>query len=259
MPVAPVTNINTRALAKSISTALGQLLQFSATATPNLPNLPMGKTDSHIMPTFTNNIISIGKFCDAGCTVTFTNTEVKMHNSTGGLVLHGPREPTCAKMWQFDLCPGKTQEHVSVANSAITLHPMQVPTLIPIDEDEYPHLPVRRPPAPPTHSALQPPPTQAPTTQQSKVPSALQLSSIQSNTTRITKHHHKAYDLPSTEALVKYLCYRLYAHKICPRNVIPIGAFFRIPICAICQNDPFLSLWFLCAHFLGLIFFQFAN
>ena len=35
--------------------------------------------------------------------------------------------------------------------------------------------------------------------------------------------------------------------------------FFRVPICAICQNDPFWLFWFLCAHCQGLIFFQFAD
>ena len=39
----------------------------------------------------------------------------------------------------------------------------------------------------------------------------------------------------------------------------PQAHYFRVPICAICQNDPFWSFWFLCAHCPGLIFFQFAN
>ena len=59
--------------------------------------------------------------------------------------------------------------------------------------------------------------------------------------------------------VIKNICYRLNAHKICPRIVIPIGTFFWIHICAISKNDLFWSLWFLCTHCLGLVFFQFAN
>ena len=55
------------------------------------------------------------------------------------------------------------------------------------------------------------------------------------------------------------ICYRLYAHKIFLHIVIPICAFFTLPICAIWKNDPCWSLWFLCVHCQGLIFFQFAN
>ena len=65
LPSARVTNIDANAPAKIIGTALGKLEQLAATATLDLPHLPMGTADRHIMSTFTNNLISMGKFCDA--------------------------------------------------------------------------------------------------------------------------------------------------------------------------------------------------
>ena len=60
--------------------------------------------------------------------------------------------------------------------------------------------------------------------------------------------------LPSYIYVIDYMrtiffraLWSLYAH------------FFTLPICAICQNDPFWSLWFLCVHCRGLIFCQFAD
>ena len=99
MPEATVTNIDITALTKVIGTALGELLTSTASATMNLPVLPKGTETGHIMPTFTNNLVSIGKFCDAGCTVTFTTAKVTVHDIEETLILEGPREQAGAKMW----------------------------------------------------------------------------------------------------------------------------------------------------------------
>jgi hypothetical protein len=91
--------------------------------------------EGHIMPSFAKNLISLGKFCNAGCTVIFTNADVKMHNNSDAIVFQGPRELAGAKMWRFDLCP-------PMANCTnTTLQHSRVPTLIAMDEDEHPHLP----------------------------------------------------------------------------------------------------------------------
>jgi hypothetical protein len=59
--------------------------------------LPKDTETGHIMPTFTNNLVSIGKFCDAGCTVTFTATKVTVHAIKETLILKGPQEPAGEK------------------------------------------------------------------------------------------------------------------------------------------------------------------
>jgi hypothetical protein len=55
------------------------------------------------MDTFPNNLLSMGQFCDADCTVTFTKTDAYVHNSDGLVVLHGFRETTGARMWRFNI------------------------------------------------------------------------------------------------------------------------------------------------------------
>ena len=75
VPIAPVTNINYNAPAKTVGTASSKLVQSTAMATLNLPNLSRGTMGRHIMPTFINSLISMGKFCNAECAVTFTKTD----------------------------------------------------------------------------------------------------------------------------------------------------------------------------------------
>ena len=131
MPEATVTNIDITAPTKVIGTASGELLKSTVSATMNLPGLPKGTETGHIMPTFTNNLVSIGIFCDAGCTVTFTAAKVKVHDFKETLILEGPQEQAGAKMWRFNL----TRREAS--NSAnYTVRTAQHPTLIPMDEDE---------------------------------------------------------------------------------------------------------------------------
>jgi hypothetical protein len=72
MPEAPVSNINYNSTPTTVSIADGQLLHSSTTATINLPQLPPGTSTGTIMSTFSNNLLSMGVFCDAGCTVVFT-------------------------------------------------------------------------------------------------------------------------------------------------------------------------------------------
>jgi hypothetical protein len=84
IPMAPVTNINYNAATSTISTATGQLLQLSAEATINIPWLPPGTSTGKIMPDFVNNLLSMGVFCDANCTVTSPN---RMSRSTMPTVL----------------------------------------------------------------------------------------------------------------------------------------------------------------------------
>ena len=84
---APISNFNANGTPTLVNTANGQSIQSTGQAKLLLPNLPPGSKDCHIMPSFTNNLLSLGKFCNAGCTVIFTDTNVKVIDKTGAIIL----------------------------------------------------------------------------------------------------------------------------------------------------------------------------
>jgi hypothetical protein len=139
---APITSINSTALTKIIITASGQLLQSSAIETLDLLQLPSGTNTSHIMPTFTNNLVSVGKFCGVGCTVTFIKAKVTLQDTTDNLILGGTREPTRARMWWFNLIQREDSNSVNNTFEATT----QRPTHIPMEDEGQPWEAINVPP-----------------------------------------------------------------------------------------------------------------
>jgi hypothetical protein len=77
---APTTTFTSNAPPTMIDIANGERIQSIGQAKLLLPDLPPGTKDCHIMSNFTNNLLSMGRFCDAGCTVIFTGTDVKVIN-----------------------------------------------------------------------------------------------------------------------------------------------------------------------------------
>jgi hypothetical protein len=51
----------------------------------------------HIMPGFTNNLLSLGKLCDADCTATMDKHKLEVHDKNRQKILHGDRELTGAR------------------------------------------------------------------------------------------------------------------------------------------------------------------
>ena len=129
--MAPVTNINYNAAPLTISTTTGQLLQSSAKATINIPCLPPGTSTGKIMPNFVNNLLSMGVFCNADCTVTVTKTDVTVYNAHGTIILWGIRESSGAKMWQINLTTATasipTPPHINLTTA--TSNNSSIPTL----------------------------------------------------------------------------------------------------------------------------------
>ncbi len=121
---APISNFNANGIPASVNIANGQTIQSTGHAKLLLPNLPPGSEDCHIMPSFTNNLLSMGKFCDAGCEVTFTATDVRVVDKTGTVILQGYREQTGAKMWRFNIHPDHPQAE---AHNAATPNPHIIP------------------------------------------------------------------------------------------------------------------------------------
>ena len=104
MPSAPIINVNRSAPPISIRTTTKQCQHFFVTAAINLPTLPANKFHlSHIMPTFTNNLLSIGTLCDADCTAIFTRFWVTIHDRDGITILQSPQEEQGSQLCRINL------------------------------------------------------------------------------------------------------------------------------------------------------------
>ncbi len=213
--LAPVHSCNYSAPPTTVSIANGAHISSIGTAKLPLPNLPPGTEDCHVIPTFVNNLMSIGKFCDAGCKVVFTSSGVSVLNKAVTAILQDFREVAGARMWRFNIDPTSP---ATVALSATTPQmrhqsSAHLPHLIPFDDDDdcattdqqtddhhigLPCLPTIPPMVSPTAPPAihRPPPTRAPT--RSSKPTT-------SPPKRSTDYHRRAYNLPSTRHLVKYL------------------------------------------------------
>jgi hypothetical protein len=154
---APTSNFNANGTPTLVNIANGQSIQSTRQAKLLLPNLSPGTEDCHIMTSFTNNLISMGKFCNAGCTVTFTDTDVKVIDKSGAIILQGHREQAGAKMWQFNIHPDHPPAE---AHNSTTNYQNTNPHIIPPDvEPQRQQMPTpAAPTAPPSQPATRSPP-----------------------------------------------------------------------------------------------------
>ena len=53
------------------------------------------------MPSFCHNLIGIGQFCNADCTIQFTKQAVSVFNPASATILWGWQELTGPKLWHF--------------------------------------------------------------------------------------------------------------------------------------------------------------
>jgi hypothetical protein len=146
------------------------------------------------MDNFTNNLVSLGKLCDAGCTIFLNKTHLLVRNGNGELILTGNRETTGARLWRVNIDASTTPQSL-----AATRQPPSTPVIIPGDDDD----PVpsklqqqpRTPPPPPAPTPV--PPVEQPPTLATHSPATRQQ-------TKPTTHA-RAYDLPSVPQLIAYL------------------------------------------------------
>ena len=66
-------------------------------------HLPAAACTGHIIPGFTNNLISLGKLCDNGCTATLDKHHLIVRDGAGHTILHGKRETAGARLWRVNL------------------------------------------------------------------------------------------------------------------------------------------------------------
>jgi hypothetical protein len=77
----------------SVTLPNGQSITSSHEATLPFPGLPLDALNAHVFPGLRGHaLLSIGAFCDAGCTATFSATTVTIQRD-GKVVLTGQREP----------------------------------------------------------------------------------------------------------------------------------------------------------------------
>ena len=126
----PVHNKRIASVPIAIHNPNGEIMYSTHTAELFLPDLPLAARQVHIVPALeSQSLISIGQFCDAGCTVAFTATTVTV-SLDSSVILTGQRT-ALTRLWQLDVpspspspaaqasAPSPHQFPVAQANSAI--------------------------------------------------------------------------------------------------------------------------------------------
>ena len=96
---------STQCTPTGVSIANGDCITTTGQAILPLPHLQQGTNTCQIMQEFENNLLSMGLFCDAGCTVVFSSTDVKVFDKHNNLILQGFHELEGPRMWRFNLLP----------------------------------------------------------------------------------------------------------------------------------------------------------
>jgi hypothetical protein len=105
-PTAPVINIKTGSKPAILRTATGELKQSTASAHLAIQGIPTEVARTvHIIPGFTNNLLSLGKLCDADCTAKLDKHNLTIYNKDGHQILQGEREQQGARLWHVNIAP----------------------------------------------------------------------------------------------------------------------------------------------------------
>ena len=103
-PNAPLSCIDSTAPHTTIRTATGETKTSTAFTCFALPtHIPTAACTGHIIPGFTNNLISLGKLCDNGCTASLDKQNLWVRDDSGRIILHGKRESSGARLWPVNI------------------------------------------------------------------------------------------------------------------------------------------------------------
>ena len=185
-PTAPVINITTGSKPAILRTATGELKQSTASAHLAIQGIPTNAARTvHIIPGFTNNLLSLGKLCDADCTAKLDKHNLTIYNKEGRQI-----EQQGARLWRVNIAPTPANI-IEPDEASINETATPAPT---------------RPQISTPRAPTQPQPTMQPETMQPVE------STMQPNTTRPPQQQRatstkvaRSYDLPNTPALVAYL------------------------------------------------------
>ena len=209
---APLLDINPAGPRTTIRTATGEAKASSATAVLAIPAIPtLAARTGHIIPGFTNNLLSLGKLCDADCSAYLDKRQMVIHDNTGKEILKGIREPTGARLWRVNITPPQT--NLQPPLPAQVPHHKQPhknpnPTTDKPQQQVPHHTQPHKKPNPTTKKPQQhtdtPPHLPLPTTDKPQLPIPTPNKPATTTITRTTTHA-RAYDLPSVPALIAYL------------------------------------------------------
>jgi hypothetical protein len=186
MESAPLVQIDGNAPITKIRTATGELKASLASALLAIRGLPTQQARTvHIIPGFTNNLLSLGKLCDADCTAYIDKNHLNVYNSHGQKILHGDREQTGARLWRVNIAPA----------------PANAPAVIEPDGDSPTSV---NAPSPANAPAVIEPNGDSPTSV-NRPPTALPQQEGPQPTPVTRPNHVQTYDLPGTSALIAYL------------------------------------------------------
>lgn len=100
---AQLTDVKPATKPTAVTLPNGILLHSNYEATLPITKLPANATKCHFLPGLQHALLSIGKPCDAGCLVTFTDQQCNMQHN-GKIILQGPRDPL-TKLWKISMQP----------------------------------------------------------------------------------------------------------------------------------------------------------
>ena len=111
-PDAPLSCIDSTAPSTNIRTATGETKTSTAFACFALPtHIPTAACTGHIIPGFTNNLTSLGKLCDNGCTgASLDKQNLWVRDNSGRVILHGKRKSSGARLWQVNIGQAATPQ-----------------------------------------------------------------------------------------------------------------------------------------------------
>ena len=70
-----------------------------------IPTIPANARMGHIIPGFTNNLLSLGKLWDADCTAYIDKDKLEVRDKHGNKIVQGDRKHTGARLWRVDIAP----------------------------------------------------------------------------------------------------------------------------------------------------------
>jgi hypothetical protein len=108
---APCSNKQAAHVPLNVNMPNGTAIQSSHTCNLLLPDLPPQARHAHILPGLVNNsLIPLGKLCDNGCSVTFTQDQVTVSKNEK-CVMYGSRDPKL-RLWRVNLKQRFETKHI---------------------------------------------------------------------------------------------------------------------------------------------------
>jgi hypothetical protein len=107
----PCSNKQEAHVPLSVNMPNGNTIQLSHTCDLLLTDFPPQARKAHILPGLVHNsLISVGKLCDNGCNITFTQEQVTV-SKNGKCVMYGSQDPR-SRLWRVDLKQKFETQHV---------------------------------------------------------------------------------------------------------------------------------------------------